>query len=144
MKRALTCITWTLKVLVLEFGVSFFLILTPLICFGLKKPSEETFNLSQPILSSTLSPEDLKLVFGNSPLFWRTLQFLSILVRFAGNVAFISYNFKNLPPRDPDERLNQAKHIVTWVEFPCIIFGAFVCVAHLLIWMAGKTKEHGK
>jgi len=68
----------------------------------------------------------------------RILDFLVILVRFAGNIAFISYNFLNLPPRDPNERLNQAKHIVIWVEFPVAMLMAFLSVTGLLGWIVGK------
>jgi len=59
------------------------------------------------------------------------------LTRFAGNMAYISYNFWNLPRRDPAERLNQAKHIVVWVESLTIFF-ACLTVTNLLLWMAGK------
>ena len=43
------------------------------------------------------------------------------------------YNFRTLPIRDPLERLNQAKHIVTWFEFRikfsqchCVVMFAFL------------------
>jgi len=115
-----------------------FLLVFPLVYIGFKEPSNETLKLPQPDLSDAVSPEDLKLVFGKVPSYMRILDFLVILVRFAGNIAFISYNFLNLPPRDPNERLNQAKHIVTWVEFPVAMLMAFLSVTGLLGWIVGK------
>ncbi|CAE7217521.1 unnamed protein product [Symbiodinium natans] len=50
--------------------------------------------------------------------FGRFGSFLFLVLRTVGNAAFIVYNFCTLPTRDPDERLNQAKHCVTWLEFP--------------------------
>jgi len=65
--------------------------------------AEHTLNVTQPSLPGAvgLSPEGFKLVFGNLPSFLRTLQFLSVLARVAGNTAFISYNFQASATQGP-------------------------------------------
>ena len=62
--------------------------------------------------------------------FGRVGSFLLLLLRVVGNASFIFYNFHSLPKRNPEERLNQAKHCVTWMELPCMLF--FLCFIVLL------------
>jgi len=59
-----------------------------------KESAEKTVNLPQPILSGALSPKNLKLVFGDSPSYSCTLQFLILLARCAGNNAFCCHGWR--------------------------------------------------
>ena len=64
----------------------------------------------------------------------RLIKVLALLSHVIVNVIFMCYNFRTLPIRDPLERLNQAKHIVTWFEFPikffqCHCVVVFACIS---------------
>lgn len=71
----------------------------------------------------SIDAKDLRSIFGTKTDPIRIATFAFTLAKVAVNIAFIMYNFNTLPPRDPDKRLNQAKHMVTWFEFPmlCIL-----------------------
>eukprot|EP00931_Biecheleriopsis_adriatica_P059557 TRINITY_DN35652_c0_g1_i1.p1 TRINITY_DN35652_c0_g1~~TRINITY_DN35652_c0_g1_i1.p1 ORF type:complete len:366 (+),score=34.63 TRINITY_DN35652_c0_g1_i1:88-1185(+) len=93
---------------------------------------------------SGLSRETHEVVFKDEIGAVRVLKCLGLFGRIVVNVTFIAYNFYALPTRDPKERLNQAKHIVTWVEFPMICLMALtVCVCTLCLCFSGNGRNLG-
>mmetsp|Transcript_12523 Transcript_12523/g.24413 ORF Transcript_12523/g.24413 Transcript_12523/m.24413 type:complete len:349 (+) Transcript_12523:71-1117(+) len=83
-----------------------------------------------------LDEDNLSSVFEAEPSLLRCAKFAACLAQACGNVAFITWVFFTLPPRSPTERLNQAKHLVSWFEFPItcavasllLILIPFVCL----------------
>ena len=73
-------------------------------------------DLKQPNLPSSrgLDPSDFQEVFELTWMRW--FKVLALFGKVTLNITFICYNFYSLPPRDPDEPLNQAKHVVSWLE----------------------------
>ena len=54
------------------------------------------------------------------------------------NFMFVVYNFVVLPERDPEEHLNMSKHIVAWVEFPCVCALSAACLISSSMMWSGR------
>lgn len=74
--------------------------------------------------SKGLTDSRLQMVFGNmsfGDMSLRAAKFTFKTARALFNPAMIVCRFIGLPPRDPDQPLNQAKHIVAWWELGGLI-----------------------
>jgi len=64
----------------------------------------------------------------------RLLRLCGTFGKFVLNIFFIAATFSRLPHRDPEERLNEAKHYVSIAEVMCLIFCGPTA---LLLFLAG-------
>lgn len=104
-------------------------------------PPFKDHQLKQPNVPSSrgLDPSDFQDVFEWT--WMRLVKVLALFGKLALNITFIGYNFYSLPPRDPDETLNQAKHAVSWLETG--IMGFFILLLFLAL-AASQANEFRK
>ncbi|CAE7647476.1 unnamed protein product [Symbiodinium sp. CCMP2456] len=70
-------------------------------------------------LNEQIQASDVKKAFGDHPKLdlSRRLRVYRICARALLNIFLFSYSLASLGPRDPDEPLNQTKHVLAWLEF---------------------------
>ena len=52
----------------------------------------------------------------------RCFRIFRLFVRVILNFCFFTYSLASLPPRDPDEPMNQTRHLLAWLEFSGLCF----------------------
>lgn len=104
-------------------------------------PPFKDHQLKQPNVPSSrgLDPSDFQDVFEWT--WMRLVKVLALFGKLALNITFIGYNFYSLPPRDPDETLNQAKHAVSWLETGLMGFFILLLFVNLAASQANEFRR---
>lgn len=100
---------------------------------------EKAASLSKQLAS--LDTSGATCVLGSLSLRYRSAKVMLLFARALINISFIIFSFITLPKRDPNERLNMAKHIVSWVELPLIIIMCLTfCCSSVLSVLSGNAE----
>ena len=121
-----SCLLATLVVLFLVYGILF-------VCL---EASAEAAKSEKLRVKKALRLNDVRAVFGHRPNWRRCFKFGQLVARAVLNIVFATFTFVTLPSRDPDEPLNQTKHVLSWLEFPAVWSCVVYCLSLMLYMLA--------